>query len=256
MLKAVPKTVIIRTLDLGADKQITDSTDVNIKPNPALGLRAIRLCLKDLSLFKLQLRAIFRAAVYGHAKIMIPMISNIEEILQVKRVIKQVHQELKQDKIEFNADIPLGMMVEVPSMAICSDLFAPHVDFFSIGTNDLIQYTLAIDRVDNDVSHLYDPLHPAILRLLKITLEAGRKYQLDVSLCGEMAGDSEYIRLLLGLGLRHFSVNPESLLEVKSLICRTDLRQIVPLCEKIINSADKKHLRQWVTELNALPMKT
>ncbi len=215
------KPVTIRTLDLGADKQVDGGrADGNapVAVNPALGLRAVRLCLHDTALFRPQLRAILRASAFGRVRMMIPMLSSQDELFRVLDLIDQTKSELKRAGEKFNPRIPIGGMIEVPAAAVSADLFAPYLDFFSIGTNDLIQYTLAIDRVDDAVNYLYDPLHPAVLRLIRLTIEAGRKARIPVAMCGEMAGDPRYTRLLLGLGLTEFSMHPARLLEIKKIV--------------------------------------
>lgn len=216
-LGGVPVT--IRTLDLGLDKQV-DGNAATCPPvcNPALGLRAIRLCLKEPELFRPQLRAILRASEYGPVRLMIPMLSCIQEIDAVHALIEQLCRELEQEGLAFDPHLPVGGMIEVPAAALSAPAFARRLDFLSIGTNDLIQYTLVVDRLDDTVSYLHDPLHPAILRLIRMTIEAGRTYGVPVSMCGEMAGNPRYIPLLLGLGLREFSMQPGSLLEIKELV--------------------------------------
>jgi phosphotransferase system enzyme I (PtsI) len=211
--------ITIRTLDLGADKQVDGGRPgAPTSTNPALGLRAIRLCLKEQSLFKPQLRAILRVSATAAVRMMIPMLSTMLELSQVLQIVEDVKRELAAEGIAFDARMPVGAMIEVPAAAICADIFARHLDFLSIGTNDLIQYTIAIDRVDDEVNYLYDPLHPAVLRLIRTTIRAGQKTGIPVAMCGEMAGDSRYTRLLLGLGLKEFSVHPNSLLEVKQVV--------------------------------------
>jgi phosphotransferase system enzyme I (PtsI) len=249
-------TVIIRTLDIGSDKTVAslnrsyDNKTASIC-NPALGLRAIRLCLRDPQLFKPQLRAILRASAQGQVRIMIPMISNLQEILQVKNMIQDIHRELEKEAIKFDPKMPFGVMVEVPAMALCMDLFAVHVDFLSIGTNDLTQYTLAIDRADDSVNHLYDPLHPAILRLIKMTIDVAGKFNKPVSMCGEMASDCRYIRLLLGLGLRTFSVNPGALLEVKQVINNSDIRKLTRLANKTLRTGVQEEILNLLDSMNS-----
>ena len=192
------KPVVIRTLDSGADK--LTSADTTISSNPALGLRAIRLCLSEPQLFNIQLRAILRASKFGKIKILIPMLSSLSELRQTKLLIERAKKSLSNEKILYDNNIKIGGMIEVPAVAINADVFAQELDFLSIGTNDLIQYTLAIDRTDDRVSHLYNSLHPAILKLINITIKAGKKYKKEVSICGEMAGDSKLTKLLLGMG--------------------------------------------------------
>ncbi len=228
--------ITIRTLDLGADKQAESTRHTLLTANPALGLRAIRLCLKDLRLFKPQLRAILRASSLGKVRMLIPMVCEVQELVQVNNLLQEVRKELTQESLKFDPNMPLGAMIEVPAMAVCTDIFAKYVDFFSIGTNDLIQYTLAIDRVDDAVNYLYDPLHPAVLRLIKMSIDTANRLDKPISMCGEMASDSRYVRLLLGLGLRSFSVNPEALLEIKQIINNTNMQGLTRLANKILKS--------------------
>jgi phosphoenolpyruvate-protein phosphotransferase (PTS system enzyme I) len=253
VVKSIDGAVTIRTLDLGADKQvegISYKKGTALAANPALGLRAVRLCLKELKLFKPQIRALLRVATEGNVKVMIPMISGLQEIHQVKRLFDECAKELAQESIPHNRDLQIGAMVEIPSMALCADFFLPHVDFLSIGTNDLIQYTLAIDRVDEEVSYLYNPLHPAVLRLLRVILQHAEKANKSVSMCGEMAGDARYVRLLLGLGLRHFSVSPEILLEVKEIIRHSHVKRLTKLAERLLKTADPQTIEAIVSEMN------
>ncbi|MDM8548266.1 phosphoenolpyruvate--protein phosphotransferase [Candidatus Venteria ishoeyi] len=253
VLNKLSGMVTIRTLDLGGDKQADDDrrNKLSMPLNPALGLRAVRMCLKDLNLFRLQLRAILRASVHGKVSMMIPMVATLTELHQVKQIIANVQKDLRSQDIPFDPDIPVGVMIEVPSIAICADMFAPHVDFFSIGTNDLIQYTLAIDRLDDEVSYLYDPLNPAVLRLLKNILDVGNEHKKPVSMCGEMAGDSRYVRLLLGMGLRHFSVTPESLLEIKQIIRHSDLGKLQALADRVLRTSNRERIASLVARMEA-----
>ncbi len=243
--------VTIRTLDLGADKQANDSRDERpLSSNPALGLRAIRLCLKDLTLFRPQLRAILRASAHGPLRMMIPMLSNLQEIHQVLQLIEECKQELTRQDLKFDPGLPIGGMIEVPAAAISAQFFAPLLDFMSIGTNDLIQYTLAIDRVEDDVNYLYDPLHPAVLHLIRHVIQAGHKAGVPVAMCGEMAGDTRYTRLLLGLGLSEFSMQPATLLEVKSIINASHAGELAAQALDIGRYGHAEDIHRLVTALN------
>lgn len=217
VLRAMPdKPVTIRTLDLGSDKTLDGEATVAV--NPALGLRAVRYCLSRPDLFATQLRALLRASVHGRLRILIPMLSHMHELHAVRDAIESAKKELDTAGIQYSDNIELGAMVEIPAIAIAIEPFLKSLDFVSIGTNDLIQYTLAIDRVDNEVSDLYDPLHPAVLRLISQTIQAGERVGKSVAICGEMAGDARYTKLLLGLGLNEFSMHPQQLLDVKKLV--------------------------------------
>ncbi|ETF02087.1 phosphoenolpyruvate-protein phosphotransferase [Advenella kashmirensis W13003] len=217
VLRAMPdKPVTIRTLDLGSDKTLDGEATVAV--NPALGLRAVRYCLSRPDLFATQLRALLRASVFGKLRILIPMLSHMHELLAVREAIESAKKELDLAGRAYSDNIELGAMVEIPAIAIAIEPFLNALDFVSIGTNDLIQYTLAIDRVDNEVSDLYDPLHPAVLRLISQTIQAGERVGKSVAICGEMAGDARYTKLLLGLGLNEFSMHPQQLLDVKKLV--------------------------------------
>ena len=236
--------VCIRTLDLGVDKQVENTAFSPPVCNPALGLRAIRLCLKEPDLFRPQLRAILRASAFGPVRLMIPMLSSMQEIGSVLAMIEQVRRELKSDGLAFDPDIPIGGMIEVPAAALCADAFARRLDFLSIGTNDLIQYTLAIDRIDDTVSYLYDPLHPAILRLIRMTIEAGQDRGIPVSMCGEMAGNPRCVPLLLGLGLRQFSMQPGSLLEIKEIVRNSNIARLQSAVRELFVHMDDQEPEQ------------
>ena len=237
VLRGLPLT--IRTLDLGADKQVDGGRQSGpVTTNPALGLRAIRLCLKEPALFRPQLRAIIRASVHGPVRIMIPLLSNVHEMQQVLQMINDIKTELDELNIPYDHDLQIGGMIEVPAAAVCADIFAKQMDFLSIGTNDLIQYTLAIDRVNDEVNYLYDPLNPAVLRLIHTTIKAGKKENVPVAMCGEMAGDTRYTRLLLGLGLREFSVHPATLLEVKQIIIDSNISELKVLAKKTLKASN------------------
>jgi phosphoenolpyruvate-protein phosphotransferase (PTS system enzyme I) len=214
-----PRPVVIRTFDLGADKAAeTADGAASAERNPFLGCRSIRMCFERLPMFKTQLRAILRASVFGYVKILIPMISSLDEVHRVKTVLQEVRDDLDADGIAYERDVEVGIMVEVPSTAVMADSFAYEVDFFSIGTNDLIQYTLAVDRGNPTISHLFQPAHPAVIKLIKNTIEAGDSAGIPVAMCGQMSGDLSYLLLLLGLGLRQFSTSPKVLPELKRAI--------------------------------------
>jgi phosphotransferase system enzyme I (PtsI) len=249
-LRGLPLT--IRTLDLGADKQVdgAGSQSGQVGSNPALGLRAIRLCLKEPELFRPQLRAILRASAHGPVKIMIPMLTNIQEVQQVLQIVEDIKSDLDNESIDYDSDIEIGGMIEVPAAAICADIFAKKLDFLSIGTNDLIQYTMAIDRVNDEVNYLYDPLHPAVLKLIETTIKAGEKANIPVSMCGEMAGEKEYTQLLLGLGLREFSVHTASLLEIKKIINNTNIDGLASLIKKVHNTSSGTEVNLLLQRLN------
>lgn len=253
VIQAVSGPITIRTLDLGADKQVDSGRAQGPTPNnPALGLRAIRLCLKDEAMFRVQLRALLRASAHGPVRIMLPMISNLDELLRTRAMIEDVKQELRQEGRAFDPELPVGAMIEVPAAALAAPMLAQHADFFSIGTNDLIQYTLAIDRVDDEVNYLYDPLHPAVLQLIYITIDAGRRYGIPVSMCGEMAGDTRYTRLLLALGLTAFSMHPSSVLEVKKLVRESNLAALRATGQKLIDTHEPAEVQALIEELAGL----
>ncbi len=224
-LDGIPIT--IRTIDLGAEKQLDGcGASMTNTCNPALGLRAIRLCLKEPQIFLPQLRAILRVAALGPVRLMFPMITNLQEVHKLLGMVKEVKQTLLQDGLDFAPDLLVGGMIEVPAAALAADAFAHELDFLSIGTNDLIQYTLAIDRVDDEVNYLYDPYHPAVLRLINMVINAGSKAGIPVSMCGEMAGDPRLVPLLLGMGLRELSMQPRSILEIKEVIRNLDVNRL------------------------------
>ena len=248
-LKGAPVT--IRTLDLGADKQVDGvRPGAPASTNPALGMRAVRLCLKEPELFTPQIRAIMRASAHGPVRMMIPMLSNIQELHQVLALVKQCGNQLLTAGVDFDESMPIGAMIEVPAAALCADLFARHVDFMSIGTNDLIQYTIAIDRIDDEVNYLYDPLHPAVLKLIHNTIRAGYKAGIPVAMCGEMAGDGSYTRLLLGMGLKEFSVHPNALLEVKQIINQSHIGKVRKLTARIMRTAKPSNRAALLDEMN------
>ncbi len=241
--------VTIRTFDLGADKQLKNTA--RVASNPALGLRAIRLCLAEPKLFRTQLRALLRASSYGNMKILVPMLSGVAEINQTLHFIGMTKQDLTAQSIAYNPEVQVGGMIEIPAAALALNVFIKKLDFLSIGTNDLIQYTLAIDRTDEEVAHLYDPLHPAVLRLLAHVISSANKADMPVSVCGEMAGEVAYTRLLLGLGLRQFSMNSAQLLATKQRVLTTSLPEILPITLKILRSDDPLKIQDLLARLNA-----
>jgi phosphotransferase system enzyme I (PtsI) len=244
------RPVTIRTLDLAADRQVDGASVGPGSTNPALGLRAVRLCLRDMSLFRPQLRAILRASAHGKVRMMIPMLSSLEELFHVLALIEDTKRNLAREGKGFNRRIAIGGMIEVPAAAVCADLFAAHLDFLSIGTNDLIQYTLAIDRLDDSVSYLYDPLHPSVLRLIQGVIEAAKAAQIPVAMCGEMAGDPRCTRLLLGMGLTEFSMHPSMLPQIKNVVRHSELSRLRRSVRKIMRARDSAVLRKLVDEIN------
>ncbi len=242
--------VTIRTFDLGADKQLKGA--VRVASNPALGLRAIRLCLVEPQLFRTQLRALLRASAYGNLKILVPMLSGAAEINQTLHFIDGVKLGLANEGVTYDPNVKVGGMIEIPAAALALNAFVKKLDFLSIGTNDLIQYTLAIDRTDEEVAHLYDPLHPAILQLLSQVISSANKAGIPVSVCGEMAGELAYTRLLLGLGLRQFSMHPAQLLSTKQRVLTTNLPEIAPLVQKIMRADDPMKIRDLLDRLNTM----
>ncbi len=246
--------VTIRTLDLGADKCLGKHGRESANGmNPAMGLRAIRWSLKDPALFSPQLRAILRASALGPVRMMIPMLSSEGELLQVLRLIDEEKALLARNGVDFDPGIRIGAMIEVPAAALAAGTFTRRLDFLSIGTNDLIQYTLAVDRRDEEVNYLYDPLHPAILRLIQMTINAGRRAGIPVGMCGEMAGEPRYTRLLLGMGLREFSMYPATLLEVKQVIANSDLSALVPEARRILRMESTERISAALEAINRLP---
>ncbi len=244
------RPVTIRTLDVGADKPLAKDEETAL--NPALGLRAIRYCLAEPQMFLTQLRAIWRASAYGPIKLLIPMLAHAFEIDQTLLLIEQAKTQLRDAKKKFDTQIPVGAMIEIPAAALTLPLFIKRLDFLSIGTNDLIQYTLAIDRVDHEVAHLYNPLHPAVLQLLAMTISAGAKAGVPVAVCGEIAGDIKLTRLLLGLGLREFSMHPAQLLSVKQEILKSDIALLEPHVKRILRNYEPAAIAEAVERLRVL----
>ena len=241
-------SITIRTFDLGADKQPDGYT--RVAPNPALGQRAIRLCLAEPRLFHHQLRAILRASKFGKIRILIPMLSNIHEIDQALHLISEAKESLDIEGIAYDRSVEIGGMIEVPAAALSINAFLKKLDFVSIGTNDLIQYTLAIDRTDDAVAHLYDPMHPAILQLLSHIISSANRVNKSVAVCGEIAGDPSITRLLLGMGLRTFSMHPAHLLAVKQKVLTSDLRDATSITKKILKTQHPMRVEELITQLN------
>jgi phosphoenolpyruvate-protein phosphotransferase (PTS system enzyme I) len=248
--EAMPdRPVTIRTLDLGADKVINGADRGG--PNPALGLRAIRFCLAEPAMFLGQLRAILRASAYGKVRLLVPMLAHAHEIEQVFQYVQQARDTLEAMGVPYDREIQIGGMIEIPAAALAAPIFIKRLDFLSIGTNDLIQYTLAIDRTDDTVAHLYDPLHPAVLQLIAGTIRAAVKAGKPVAVCGEMAGEVMHTRLLLGFGLRQFSMHPALLLPVKQQVLRATLSEAEALASRILRADDPEKTRQLLGRLNA-----
>ena len=249
VVKALPgKSVTIRTFDVGADKAL-NGAQAREEPNPALGLRAVRYSLAEPKMFKTQLRALLRASAHGRLQIMVPMLAHAQEVDQCLALIEKAKAELRAEKVKFDEGIRIGGMIEVPAAALSLGMFIRRLAFLSIGTNDLIQYTLAIDRSDEAVAHLYDPLHPAVLKLIAGTISSGARFGLPVSVCGEMAGDPLYTELLLGMGLRNFSMHPGSFLEIKQQILRADLGELAPKVQRILKMDEPARIREAVERL-------
>jgi len=244
------RPVTIRTLDIGADKPLDPTEHTAL--NPALGLRAIRYCLSEPQLFLTQLRAILRASAFGKLRILIPMLAHAFEIDQSLAMIEQAKAQLREANLKYDPNVEVGAMIEIPAAALALPMFVKRLNFLSIGTNDLIQYTLAIDRVDYEVAHLYNPLHPAVLQLISMTIAAGHKAGIDVAVCGEMAGDVKLTRLLLGMGLKEFSMHPAQLLSVKQEILNSDMSLIVPQTRKILRSMEPNVIADAVLALQAM----
>jgi phosphoenolpyruvate-protein phosphotransferase (PTS system enzyme I) len=245
------KPVTIRTFDLGADKHKEGLEGLSrVAPNPALGLRAVRFCLAEPRLFVTQLRAILRASHYGNIKILIPMLVSASEIDQTLALIARAKQSLREQGTPFDAGIEVGGMIEIPAAVLAIGVFTSRLDFLSIGTNDLIQYTLAVDRSDDAVSHLYDPLHPAVIKLISMAIVTATKAGVPIAVCGEMAGDLRMTRMLLGMGLRNFSMHPAHLLSVKQRVLTSDVGKIVPMVERMRRNDDQNKLALLLEKLN------
>jgi len=243
------KPVIIRTLDIGGDKNVP-YLGLEKEDNPFLGFRAIRICLEKKEMFKKQLRAILRASIFGRARIMFPMISCLEELMTAKEIISECMQELDKRSIEYDRSIQIGIMIEVPSAAVISDILAKECDFFSIGTNDLIQYTTAVDRMNPKIAELYNQYNPAVLRLIKTVIENGHKEKIDVGMCGEAAGDEIMAYLLLGLGLDEFSMSPPCILNIRRLFSLADMNEAVNDAQTVLTMKDAREIKKFLEERN------
>jgi phosphotransferase system enzyme I (PtsI) len=226
------RSLTIRTVDLGADKY-TQAQAEEPERNPMLGLRSIRYCLQNIPMFRTQVRALLRASAFGPIRIMFPLISTVMELRQTKMILSDVMEECQEEGIEYDPDIPLGMMIEVPSAALMASVFAREVEFFSIGTNDLIQYTLAVDRGNERVANLYSGCNPAVLQLVKAVLKASTRFDVDTGLCGEIAGEVMYTMLLIGLGLRTLSMVPSQIPRVKRVVRSVDIEQCEQLARRV-----------------------
>jgi phosphotransferase system enzyme I (PtsI) len=243
------RPVVIRTLDVGADKSVRWMEESSV--NPALGLRAIRLCLAEPQIFLTQIRALYRASHYGKVQILLPMLASLTELDQALALIGAARGSLKVGGVPHDPDIPIGGMIEIPAAALSAEWFARKLDFLSLGTNDLIQYTLAIDRTDDSVAHLYDPLNPGVLGLIDHTLKVGMKLGKPVSVCGEMAGDARLTRLLLGMGLTHFSMHPAHILSVKQQVMRSNTAELAPLVKKLLRAGRPERILELLERINA-----
>ncbi len=253
VVKALPgKPVTIRSLDLGADKTTRAMKGAGrIEPNPALGMRAIRYCLAEPHIFLAQLRAILRASLYGRVRLLVPMLAHAHEIEQTLVMLALAKSQLHEARIKFDEHIEVGGMIEIPAAALALGPFVKQLDFLSIGTNDLIQYTLAIDRTDEAVAYLYDPLHPAVLRLIALTIATGRRAGVPVAVCGEMAGDPTLTRLLLGMGLNQFSMHPAQLLEIKQQVMKSDCSLLRGRVARLLRQDEPARLLEQLVKINA-----
>jgi phosphotransferase system enzyme I (PtsI) len=246
-----PNMCVIRTFDLGG-KKLAREVIGSKEDNPVLGLRGLRLCMKHRDMFKTQLRAILRASAFGHIKIMFPLVSGVQELRQVKSLIREIKAELTGEGQAFDDNVKIGIMIEVPSAAVIADILATESDFFAIGTNDLIQYSLAIDRSNENVSYLYEPLHPALLRLIKNVIDAGKKAGIPVSMCGEMASDPLFAVVLLGLGLEIFSMNPSSIPIIKNIVRSVRYRDCKRIAEMALQKKTAQEIEEFVIESVAM----
>jgi len=246
-----PNWCVIRTFDLGG-KKLAREVMGSKEDNPVLGLRGLRLCMKHRDMFRTQLRALLRASAFGHIKIMFPLVSGVQELRQVKTLVRELKTELDGEGIAYDKDLKIGIMIEVPSAAVIADILATEADFFAIGTNDLIQYSLAIDRSNENVSYLYEPLHPALLRLVKGVIDAGKKAGIPVSMCGEMASDPLYAIVLLGLGLENFSMNPSSIPIIKNVVRSVRYKDCRRIADVALTKKTAQEIEEYIIESVAM----
>ncbi|MDD5613631.1 MAG: phosphoenolpyruvate--protein phosphotransferase, partial [Candidatus Omnitrophica bacterium] len=244
-VQMAPKPVVIRTLDLGGDKFVSQ-LDIPYELNPFLGWRAIRFCLARPNIFKTQIRALLRASVHGNLRIMFPMVSGVEEVDETKKIIHQVMSDLDKEKIPYNKDVCIGIMLEIPSAAMICDHFKSRVGFFSIGTNDLIQYSIAVDRINEKIAYLYDPSHPGVLRLIDRVIKDSMIFNIPVSMCGEMAGVPYFFPLLLGLGLREFSVSPLTIPELKLISCHLSVDDAKNIAQEVMKMESGIRIKEYL----------
>jgi phosphotransferase system enzyme I (PtsI) len=242
------RPVVIRTLDVGGDKELP-YLDFPEEMNPFLGYRAIRVCLERDDIFKPQLRALLRAGVYGDLKIMFPMISSLNELLTAKAKVEEAKAELEEEGLEYNADIDLGMMIEIPAAVMIADKLASEVDFFSIGTNDLIQYTVAVDRMNERIAEMHTPYHPAVLRLIKKTIEAAHAEDIWVGMCGEAAGEELLLPFLLGAGLDEFSMSAVSILKIKEILTKWTLSEAEKVSKEVLKLGTVAEVKDYLNKI-------
>ncbi len=249
-----PYFVTIRTIDLGGDKIINKIRNINVDStecNPFLGLRSIRFCLRYQEIFRIQLKAILRASKHGNIRILIPMVSTVEELWKTKEILNEIKTEFDSKQIKYDKNIQIGVMIEVPSAALQCEVIAKDSDFLSIGTNDLIQYTLAVDRMNEDLAGLYEPLHPAVLKLIKQIIDAGKSARKTVSMCGEMASDPSLTGLLIGLGLEEFSVPSVILPKIKNTVRNLAYKEVKILAEEVIKQATTSEVKNLLKKLQS-----
>ena len=245
--KSEGKRVIVRTLDIGGDKDLK-YLNLEKEDNPFLGYRAIRICLREPEIFKVQLRALYRASIYGKLAIMLPMISSVDELRTAKDIINEVKEELKAEKVKFDKNVKVGIMIEIPSAAIMAEQLATECDFFSIGTNDLIQYTVAVERGNEKISDLYTKFHPAVIRLIKMAIDGAHKSKIFCGMCGEAASDERFIPLLVGLGLDEFSMNPTKILNSRKMIRSLNHKECKKLVQEILKMSSASEIKARLEE--------